>query len=247
MPRAQTIVATLPLLLCAAMPDAHAQQQQPTWSRAASVLDKSCSRNAAKFLSPDRHLMVEVRCTQRRGYDPIYSLRLQLRKKLIAEFALPIGAQEIVWSPDSHAFFLNGGQSASAGFFVKLYTIDDDTELREHDVTSLAQHDMVHAFPPCKAANLGDDCKQIESNPEYNMSGLGFTPDSKAIFIFAEIPCSSSYGGIMCQIRGYEVDIASGQILQRLSPQQVKLHWQRMAMWDINLPDPPVYNSPTKP
>ena len=240
--RSFAVAAVVPLLSGVAIfgAKAFAQQLQPTWSRAASVLDKSCSPSAPKFLSPDHRITIELRCAPRKGYDAFYSLRLLARKKQIAEFALPIGAQEIVWSPDSHAFFLNGGATEHTGFFVKLYTIDED-ELREHDVTSRAQRDMVAAFPPCKAANFEDDCRQTETDPKYNISGLAWAPDSKAIFVFAEIPCLNEYGGIRCQSRGYEIEVASGQILKRLSAQQVKQQWQSMAAWEINVPDPPRY------
>jgi hypothetical protein len=242
--RTCVIAAALPVLGCIAMLVGEASAQQPSWSRAGSVLDKSCAPTAPKLSSPGRHITAEVRCSSHNGGVPAYSLRLHAGRKQVAEFALPAGATEIVWSPDSHWFFLNGEELPDLGVFVKLYSIDEQAGVREHDVTSLAQRDMVEAFPPCKAANHDDECRRIESNPQFNISALGFTPDSKIIFLFAEIPCTSEYGGIKCQIRGYEIDLASGQILQRLSAQQVQLHWQRMAMWDITVPDPPVYDAP---
>ena len=240
--RACAIVEMLPLLGCIVL-GGQASAQQPIWSRVASVLDMSCAPTAAKLLSPDRHLTADVQCNVRNATDSQYSLRLHAGKKLIADLPIPEDAHEIVWSPDSHSFFLDGGESAYAGFFVKVYTIDDQAGVREHDVTLSAQRDMVEAFPPCKAANHAEDCKRIESNPEYNMSGLGWRADSKAIFVFAEVPCNSSYGGIMCQVRGYEIEVASGQVLQRLSAQQVKQHWQAMAAWDIRIPDPPEFDT----
>jgi hypothetical protein len=244
MPRTRHIVATLPLLSCIVLLGAEAPEQaiaqQPIWSRTATVLDMSCSPAAPKLLSPDRHLTLDVRCDVRTTDSP-YLLRVHAGKKQIAELAIPEGAHEIVWSPDSHAFLLNGGETAIAGFFVKAYTIDEHAGVHEHNVTASAQRDMVDAFPACKAAQHNDDCKRIESDPEFNMSGLGWTADSKAIFVFAEVPCSSSYGGIMCQARGYEIDVASGQILQRLSAEQAKRNWQAMAAWSINVPNPPVY------
>lgn len=236
---ARAIVALLPLLSCSMMPGGEASAQQPIWARAASVLDMSCSPTASKLISPDRHITVDVRCDIRNATDSPYLLRLHSGKKQIAELPIPEGAREIVWSPDSHAFFLNGEDTAYSGFFVKLFTIDAQATVHEHNVTSLAQRDMLDAFPPCKLADHDADCKPIESNPEYNMSGLGWTADSKAIFVFAEVPCNSSYGGIMCQSRGYEIDAATGQILQRLSPDQVKQHWQSMAAWEIKVPNPP--------
>lgn len=245
--RTLTLVASLSALLYGGLRSSEACAQQPLWSRAASVLDTSCSRSAPGFSSPDRRITAEVRCTSHNVGNPTVSLRLHAGRKQIAELPLSPGTHEIVWSPDSRAFFLNGEKTAYEGFFVKLYTIDEHGVVREHDVTSQAQRDMAETFPPCKAADHDDDCKRTEENPRFNMSGLGFTPDSKIIFVYAEIPCIKEYGGIMCQTRGYEVDIASGQILQRLSAQQVQLHWQRMAAWDIEVPGPPRYDPDAAP
>ena len=74
-------------------------------------------------------------------------------------------------------------------------------------------------------------------------SGLGWTEDSSAVYVFAEVPCSSSYGGIMCQVLGYELNVHSGRILKRLSAQQVKQEWAQFAAWDIRVPDPPKYGA----
>ena len=246
--RARAIVGMLPLLGCIVMLGTRTSAQvpnaeQPKWSRAASVLDTSCTPAAAKLLSPDRRFTVDVQCDVHNATDSPYLLRLRAGKKQIAELVIPESAHEIVWSPDSHAFFLDGGESADFGFFVRVYTIDDQAGVREHDVTSSARRDMVDAFPPCKAANHAEDCKRIESNPEYNMSGLGWTADSEAIFILSAVPCTGSYGGIMCQVRGYEINVADGQIVQRLSAQQVKQHWQAMAAWNISVPDPPEFGT----
>src|SRR5580692_4814066 len=45
-----------------------------------------------------------------------------------------------------------------------------------------------------------------------NMSAVAWVPEKSAIFVMAEIPRSSSYGGIMCQVLGNSVP--SGKILQ---------------------------------
>lgn len=236
-------ITALPLLSCIVMLGGEAVAQQPMWSRVASVLDMSCAPTAAKLSSPDRHITVDVLCDIRSATDSPYLLRVRAGKKQIAELPIPENTHEIVWSPDSRSFFVDGGQSADTGLFVKAYTIEGETGVREHNVTTLAQRDMVDTFPPCKAANHDPDCSLIETDPEYNMTGLGWTPDSKAIFVFAQVPCRSLYGGIMCQARGYEIEVASGQILQRLSAQQVKQQWQTMAVWNIRIPDPPAYTT----
>jgi hypothetical protein len=242
--RAFVLVISFCLLSCGASASDESSAEKPIWSRAASVLDKSCGAKSEKLLSPDRHSAIDIRCTLHKGDDPIYSLRIRTGTKGVFELPLPDGAHEIVWSPDSQSFFANGGESAYAAFFVKVYTVNEQTGVHELNITSLAQRDMLVTFPPCKAWNRDHDlCKQTEHNPEFNMSALGWTPDSKAIFVFAEVPCSSSYGGIMCQVRGYQIAVPNGRILQRLSAQQVKQQWQTMAAWLIRVPESPKYGA----
>jgi hypothetical protein len=77
------------------------------------------------------------------------------------------------------------------------------------------------------------------------MSGLKWSADSSAVYVFAEVPCSSSYGGIMCQVLGYELSVPTGRILKRLSAQKTKQEWGKFAAWKINVPDRPEYGPPT--
>ncbi len=175
--------------------------------------------------------------------------------------ALPEGFQNIdlLWSPDSHAFFVNGGNGGGYwGFWVYVYLADDPTEPR--DVTEAAQRDMLIEFPPCKAAYPnGEDatgCKEISRkdgletcvrikadpkyNPEYNVTGIDWASAS-TVLVMAEVPCSSSYGGIMCQMMGYEIEIPTGRILKRVDAKQLKLHWQESMAWNFRIPEPPLY------
>ena len=104
---------------------------------------------------------------------------------------------------------------------------------------------MVASFPPCKAQNLDrTECMRIEDNPEFNMSGVAWSRGSSVIDVLAEVPCSSFYGGIMCQVLGYEIEVNTGTILKRLTAGQVGHVWQQSLAWKLRLPDPPVY-SPT--
>jgi hypothetical protein len=115
-------------------------------------------------------------------------------------------------------------------------------------ITVQAEKDMVVAFPPCKAANRDETaCISEARDPQWNMSGVGWSSDSKSIFVFGEVPCSSSHGGIMCQVMGYRVDAANGTILKRLSARQVKAQWAGMMGWQMHVPDPPVYGTPYIP
>lgn len=87
------------------------------------------------------------------------------------------------------------------------------------------------------------DCRRIERDPAFNMSGLAWTGDSTAIVVMAEVPCSSSYGGIMCQVLGYELSAADGRVLRRLAAKELKNRWQDEMAWEMRIPEPPVYKS----
>ena len=152
--------------------------------------------------------------------------------------------EELLWSPDSKAFFINGSSSAYAGFAVFVYELRPDGVVAL-EVTRAAQRDMVATFPPCKAAYRDPEfCKALETSSYYNMSGLAWTRGSSAIAVFAEIPCSGSYGGIGCQVMGYEVAIPSGRILRRLTARETKKRWQSSMAWNMSIPGPPAYGPP---
>ena len=216
--------------------------EPPIWAKQSIALDLSCSSQAKTIASPDRQYMLQVICTKHGEDDPTYALRLITPDKRRYDSPLDEGAHELLWAPNSSAFFVNGGTSSYAGFFVAVYQIEPSAAMRKVMITSAAQRDMVEQFPPCKAYNRDEQtCRRITMHPEYNMSGLGWRGDSAAIYVFAEVPCSSSYGGIMCQILGYEVSVPDGEIVARLSAQQAKQRWSEYAAWDIRIPEQPRY------
>jgi|SRR5271170_1708623 len=216
--------------------------ERPTWAKQATALDLSCSAQAQTIPSPNSRYILQVVCIKHGEDDPTYALRLVSPNKQISESSLDEGAHELLWAPDSSAFFVNGGTSSYAGFFVAVYQIKALAGMRKLVITKAAQTDMVEQFPPCKAYNRDQTtCGRIADHPEYNMSGLGWRDDSAAIYVFAEVPCSSSYGGIMCQVLGYELSIPDGRILARLSALQAKEQWNKYATWDIRIPDSPKY------
>jgi hypothetical protein len=107
---------------------------------------------------------------------------------------------------------------------------------------------MVATFPPCKAANRDEtECITEARDSQWNMSGVGWSSDSKSIVVFVEVPCSSSHGGIICQVMGYRLNAADGTILKRLSARQVKAQWAGMMGRQMHVPDPPVYGPPYIP
>jgi hypothetical protein len=151
-------------------------------------------------------------------------------------------SDDVLWSPDSKAFFVNGSHAgASEGYFVYVFRLEDP-ELRPIEVTRQAQRDMVRSFPPCKAAYLDKKtCESLEADPRYNMSGLDWVNGSAAIVVLAEIPDSSYYGGIMSQGVGYELEVPTGRILKKMSAREFAVRWQRSMAWKFRVSEPPEY------
>jgi hypothetical protein len=207
-----------------------------------------------KVPSPNHKLLAEVICRNKekegdidrflritdgagRKYDLIFedSLDSELGDKR---------GDELLWSPNSKEFLINGSGNAFSGFFVDVYQIGPK-EVEKFDVTEAAQRDMVRSFPPCKATILDErECHRMENDPDYNMSAVAWVPEKSAIIVMAEIPCSSSYGGIMCQVLGYEIQVPSGKILQRLTAKELKENWQHDMGWRMSIPSPPDYKPP---
>jgi len=160
------------------------------------------------------------------------------------------GTDELLWSPNSKAFFISGGcGSAIAGFVVRVYLLDSanidagldlDVGL---DLTQEAMHDMVRSFPPCKALYHDPEvCKAMQTDREYyNMSGIDWLEDSSGIVVMSEVPSTSLYGGIMGEVMGYELEVPSGKILGRLNAKEFKMKWQKSMAWVFRIPDPPEY------
>ena len=219
----------------------------PTWAKQATPLDLSCSSHVRATQSPDRRWTVQVVCLTPKNYDPAYDLRITDRAGRSFQVTLQDRTQEILWAPDSKAFLLNGGQSGYWGFFVTVYELTPKG-FQKHVVTDAAQRDMVASFPPCRAANRDEvTCARLVKSPEYNMSGLGWSKDSRSVFVFAEVPCSSSYGGIMCQVIGYQISVSDGHIVKRITASQANAEWHGLMAWQMHVPDPPIYGSPYVP
>ncbi len=77
---------------------------------------------------------------------------------------------------------------------------------------------------------------------EYNMTGIDWVNPS-TILIMAQVPCSTSQGGIMCQVMGYELEVPTGRIVKRIDAKDLKRDWQKSMAWDFRIPDPPKYCS----
>jgi len=250
---------------------------QPTWAKKATAFPEQCDQGKAqpcqpvRIPAPDGKSSVEVRYRKKfveglglSGTDWFLQayLRVTTPGRGTHDAALPEGFQNIdlLWSPDSHAFFVDGGNGGGYwGFWVYVYLLDDPEEPR--DVTEEAQRDMLKEFPSCKAAypnaedpggckNISrrdidvETCRETEANPnyspEYNMTGIDWV-NASTVLVMAEIPCSTSQGGIMCQVMGYELEVPTGRILKRIDAKHLKLSWQKSMAWNFRIPEPPLY------
>ena len=243
---------------------------KPTWAKKATAFPEQCDPGNAqachpvRIPAPDGKSSVEVRYREKFVSGAVFLqayLRVTTPGRGTHDAALPEGFQniDILWSPNSHAFFVDGGNGGGYwGFWVYVYLLDDPEDPR--DVTEEAQRDMLEEFPACKAAypNAEDatgckkisrpidveTCMETEANPmysrEYNMTGIDWiTPSS--ILVMAEIPCDTEYGGIMCQVMGYELQVPTGRILKRIDAKHLKLEWQKSMAWAFRIPDLPKY------
>ena len=135
------------------------------------------------------------------------------------------------------SIFVDGGPSSHAGFFVTVYLAG------EHSVTKLSVNQQrstghranvsaLQGFQPGR-----NNLQAIEAQPEFNMSGLAWVEQSSAIIVMAEIPCSSSYGGVMCAVQRYQLKVPTGTIEKRMTARQLKAQWQQTMAWDMRIPD----------
>lgn len=262
-------VIALALLFIGARP---AVAVQPTRAKKATAFPEKClaaktqSCTPVRIPAPDGKRSVEVRYRKDSSSDSHWALQAYLLVTTLGrgtrETALPEGFQQIdlLWSPDSQAFFVNGGNGGGYwGDWVYVYLLNDP-KLEPIDVTYQAQRDMLKEFPPCMAAypNAEDagGCKETSRDidvekcmkqvadpnysPEYNMTGIDWV-NASSILVMSEVTCSTSYGGIMCQIMGYELEIPTGRILRRIDAKQLKSRWQKSMAWNFRIPEPPQY------
>jgi hypothetical protein len=254
------IAILIAVALVGLSPAAHGER--PTWAKKATAFEVMCRERSEfhkckslRIPSPDNKSSVEI---DYQKVDDMMVADLQLTSpgrgvrdlgSACSNF-LDNGADELLWSPNSKAFFIDGGcGSAIAGFVVRVYLVDSanidvgldlDVGL---DITQQAMHDMVRSFPPCKALNHDPKvCEAMQTNREYyNMSGVDWLEDSSGIVVMSEVIPSSLYGGIMGQVMGYELEVPSGKILGRLNAKQFKMKWQKSMAWKFRIPDPPEY------
>lgn len=215
---------------------------KPNWARKATGFAGQCQSDCRplRVVAPDKTTAVEVLYQEGSAY-----LKLTQPGKPAREihdvFTSP--HNDLLWAPDSSGFFVDAGEGMTSPSLLQLYLLDDP-QLRSIDVTRLAEQDMLKTFPPCKALYLDQDaCRKIERDPGYNLTAIAWTDDSKAIVVLAQIPCTSNFGGIMCQAMGYELEVSSGEILKRMDASEFKKTWQKSMEQKFEVPIAPQYQN----
>jgi len=151
---------------------------------------------------------------------------------------------DLEWSPDSSAFFVTGSEGGEGPDVVNVYHLSDP-QLTPQSIVGEAQRDMLRSFPPCRAKGADkEDCTALAAHPSFvNVVAVGWTPDSSAVALMGEMPCSSRFGGIACAVLGYEVDSKAGTILRRMEARQFASRWRASMAWKFRIPDPPEYEA----
>lgn len=230
-------------LLCTA----HAGDvKNPIWAKDAVAVEGRCidgMTSVSKAVAPDGLSVAEIRCGTYVAHsdDPVPILRIQQGGGAWEEFALDWGVDELLWASDSHAVFINGGENAYTKHVLIFHF--QSGAWRKLEITEAAQKDMVASFPPCLAANHDAElCKRVEANPEFNMVGIAWDKNGSSIIVMGEVPPSSSYGGIMGQVLGYELSVPDGKIAERMTATDFKKRWQRKMAWSLSVPEPPAFD-----
>jgi hypothetical protein len=231
------------LILLLVLLPALAAADKPTWARKATGFAGVCTSGNCRplrIVAPDKKSAVEVLYQDGNAY-----LRITAPDQPVREVRDVSGSpsNDLLWAPDSKAFFVDGGEGMSSPGFVQVYLLDE-AQVRALDVTQQAEQDMVKTYPPCKAVYLDlATCRKMERDPEYNLTAIDWVKDSSAMVMMAEVPCTSNFGGIMCQSMGYEVEVPSGKILKRMTPPELKTEWQKEMVQRFRIPEPPQYQN----
>lgn len=239
--------------LAALTPGAPHGQHAPTWARKGVDFRAACGDNDRKqcrplrIPSPDGWSSVEVSYETDSKYPGLEfaALRVISEGRNLGQ-VLPVGTveNEIVWSPDSAAFFINGNSNGNGDYHVAVHQLND-SNLGPGRITKEVEEDMVRSFPPCRSKDLSvKDCTALLRDPGgyIGTAGLDWIGGSSEMVVMAEVTCSSSMGGIMCQVLGYEISVPSGKIMRRMEAKAFARRWQRSMEWKFHIPDPPEFS-----
>ena len=235
-------VATLGLITSTALASDH------FWSKLGTVVflvvgNEGVGRTGPyEVFSPDHLKRIEVTFVQGTGDGdavPVATLYVNER-----ELTLPLyqdwSQVEVLWSPDSRNVAITGAFNSYTNSTKIFRLVAGD--LMEMPLEYL-QRDMANTYPPCKGQNADEAiCHAEKHGDQFNYATVAWANANTAVIV-AEIPCSSSQGGMMCQVEGYEIDIRSGHILRRMTARELKHRWQSKLAWNLRVPEAPYLKS----
>lgn len=179
------------------------------WSRHATELqytaDGERKRNL-EVLAPDGRTRIVVT-------GPLMKVEVNGREVPGGEGLGANTLAELAWAPDSRAFFLTESGGGLVGeWFVTVYTLDKG-KVVDRDVT----REVIRRFKK--------HYRCIEDQPP-NLGGVAWVQGSRRLLVVAEVPPHSNCPQ-MGKIRGYIVDVASGEVLQEFTAKELKVGWRR--------------------
>jgi len=127
--------------------------------------------------------------------------------------------------------------------FTRIFRVEDSGPV-EIDAVREPFQDMLRRFPPCRAYHADPNlCDEIPKHEDYlNFSAIDWT-DAHTLVLMGEVPCESRWGGIMCQVMGYEVDAATGKIVDLMTAREFKKKWQHAMPFRFHIPEAPEWQN----
>jgi len=236
------------LFLCAALAsllvNSPAFATDHIWSKSGTAVHGLVGKRVAakavpiEISSPDHSNRVEVTFLDNVPVISLYKGKKELELPL---FGIPT-EEEILWSPDSKSVAVTGSDTGITNW-TKIFRVGG--EKAELVPLEFVQRDMATTYPICEGQSVElEVCHAEENGDQFNYATIAWADATTAV-IMAEIPCSSSQGGMMCQVEGYEIDVRSGRILRRMTARELKRRWQSKLAWNLRIPDPPYLKSKT--
>jgi hypothetical protein len=242
-----------PIILVFFFVTAPAFAEKPTWAKKGVSFTGRCFDGAEEdcrplsIPAPDGKTVLELRYRKimidKDGYVVSAVLRVMKNGTSSGEVNLSGWVEdEVVWSPNSTAFFVTESDGGEGPRFVEVYRLEN-LKAKSPSIIASVQRDMIASFPPCRAKGLGPkDCSYLKSHSDWiNVVAVDWAHGSSSIVVMAEIIPSSRFGGIMGQVKGYEVEVPTGKILSQMNAREFAARWQQSMAWKFRDPGPPEY------
>lgn len=240
------------IFVLAALETAPCLANAGTYSRSATTIPIMCEARRCPSVvvvrSPDGAKEVRRTLTAD-SKDGVSIPTLEVRTPK-GQWDLPIGDSEapwvdvdVSWSLDSQFVALSGNINGYMNS-MRVFHIEDAGPV-EIDAARKSFEDMLRRFPPCRGRSSVDPdfCEKISQHENYiNFAAVDWM-DSHTLILMSEVPCESRWGGIMCQVMGYEVDASTGKIVDVMTAREFKKQWQHAMPFRFHIPEAPEWQN----